>query len=243
MAQILGKKSIAVLVNDTCTYNLELIINDRPIMRIDRFYPPMLLIDRFYRPKLLIDQFYRPMLLIDRFYRPMLLIDRFYRPKIAHRSILSTDVAHQSIIHQDQFYRPPSKLTLVDQAVITLATPLLLRSKVQSSFICITPSMSRQNTTANQYTFTQTHIISPALWGCHVKRKTEDLMNGYMNCGMATTDKTALHPPSPWTTHVKDDPLATHSVQQGRGTQQNSILKSLCQWLHPLPEIALNCPK
>ena len=46
-------------------------------------------------------------------------------------------------------------------------------------------------------------------------------MNGNMNCGMATTDKTALHPPSPWTTYVKDDPLATHSVQKGRGTQQN----------------------
>ena len=62
-------------------------------------------------------------------------------------------------------------------------------------------------------------------------------MNGYMNCGMATTDKTALHPPSLWTTYVKDDPLATHSVQKGRGTQQNSILKGLCQWLDPLPEI------
>ena len=62
-------------------------------------------------------------------------------------------------------------------------------------------------------------------------------MNGNMNCGMATTDKTALHLPSPWTTHVKDDPLATDSVQQGRGTQQNSILKDFCQWLHPLPEI------
>ena len=83
----------------------------------------------------------------------------------------------------------------------------------------------------------QTHIISPALWGCHVERNTENLMNGNMNCGMATTDKTALQPPSPWTTHVKDVPLATQSVQQGRGTQQNSILKSLCQWLHPLPEI------
>ena len=45
-------------------------------------------------------------------------------------------------------------------------------------------------------------------------------MNGNMNCGMATTDKTALHPPSPWTTYVKGDPLATHSVQQGRGTHR-----------------------
>ena len=41
-----------------------------------------------------------------------------------------------------------------------------------------------------------------------------------MNCGMATTDKTALHPPSPWTTYVKGDPLATHSVQQGMGTHR-----------------------
>ena len=45
-------------------------------------------------------------------------------------------------------------------------------------------------------------------------------MNGNMNCGMATTDKTALHPPSPWTTYVKGDPLVTHSVQQGRGTHR-----------------------
>ena len=45
-------------------------------------------------------------------------------------------------------------------------------------------------------------------------------MNGNMNYGMATTDKTALHPPSPWTTYVKGDPLATHSVQQGRGTHR-----------------------
>ena len=42
-------------------------------------------------------------------------------------------------------------------------------------------------------------------------------MNGNMNCGMATTEKTALHPLSPWTTYVKDDPLATHSVTQGKG--------------------------
>ena len=92
--------------------------------------------------------------------------------------------------------------------------------KVQSSFICNMPSTSRQNTTANQYTYRHIYLVYVTVctvWGCHVERNTEDPMNGNMNCGMATTEKTALHPPSPWTTYVKDDPLVTHSVQQGKG--------------------------
>ena len=48
-------------------------------------------------------------------------------------------------------------------------------------------------------------------------------MNGNMNCGMATTDKTALHPPSPWTMYVKGDPLATHSVQQEGGHTEQLV--------------------
>ena len=56
-----------------CCFGQWYFINDRPIMRIDRFYRPKLLIDRFYRPKLLIDRFYWPMLTIS-----MNFIDQWY---------------------------------------------------------------------------------------------------------------------------------------------------------------------
>ena len=48
-------------------------------------------------------------------------------------------------------------------------------------------------------------------------------MNGSMNCGMVTTDKTALHPPSPWTMQQMIHwPLILSNKQRGKGLMKTS---------------------
>ena len=102
MAQILGKKSIAILVSGTCITS-----------SIDNHQRST---DGAHRSILSTDIAHRSILSTDIAHRSILSTD------IAHRLILSTDIAHRSILSTDDAYRLILLITRlytwIDQAVI-----------------------------------------------------------------------------------------------------------------------------